>query len=244
LTPIYEGGGIGGKSRWESKMKKLALVFVFVGCAAESPEYKPPSLVSPLGGSFDKTILFEFSPNTPDSDQVKDYTYSVEISTKADFSTIAASASMKVWSKYDMPASLLRTGQHFWRVCGTYFEHSKQSTRTCSDAVAFYYDGNDGAIHVDPAKIGGRELGTQADPVKSIAAAFEAVRYRKVYSIRLANNTYTEFIPQTGEASIKGCYNPITWVRDVSSCATIIDETLNLQVYTVGSSVFYGILIP
>jgi hypothetical protein len=233
LTPIYERGGIGGKSRWESKMKKLALVLLCIGCAAESPEYKPPSLVSPLGGSFDRTILFQFSPNTPDSDRVKDYSYSIEISTKADFSSMAASASMKVWTKYDMPASLLRTGQHFWRVCGTYYEYTKQSTQTCSDAVEFYYDGNDGAIYVDPAKIGGRELGTKTDPVKTIAAAFDALTYRGLSSIRLANAAYTGAVSQVSGVSIKGCYNATTWARNTGACATTFSDAAAYTFYAV-----------
>jgi len=219
-------------------MKKLiTLTFFFIGCVATVPDYEAPRLIAPSIGSTHSTIVdFEWAPNNKANNTTGDYSFFLQIASDPDFNSIKDSYLVKVWNKYTLPIYTLRSGIFYWRVIATYIQNpTGEKTVINSETWSFNYDGNDGAVYVDPATVTTTYLGTKSQPVKTIADAFSVAFQRRLISINLANASYAEMFPQYLGMTVKGCYSPSTWIRNTGACTTTISDASALAFYEINN---------
>lgn len=216
-------------------MKKLILLCLLAHCAKITPGYIAPSLLSPINGTtHSKEITFEWDPNNKADDTTRDYIFFLEIAADSCFSQIKDSFSAKVWSKYYMPINKLKSGVYYWRVTATYIQSPGSERHILQSEIrSFIYDGNDGAVFVDPLTVTTGNLGTKTQPVKTIAEAFSVAFQRNLTTINLANASYIETIPQYIGTTVKGCFNASTWVRNIATCSTTISDASALAFYNI-----------
>lgn len=214
----------------------LCLAFL-ASCVNMPPDYAAPSLVSPAeGASFAEFITFEWAANNRADASTGEYDFLFEAATDAGFTQIKANYLTKLENKYYAPYSVFRSGVIYWRVTATYTQQTTGEKTTLRSAVrSFTYTGNDGAVYVDPATAGAGLLGTKAEPVKTIREAFGVASRRGLTGIRLANATYSETIGTSFGGTIKGCYDPATWARNVGTCATTLTDAAAAAFYMPGN---------
>lgn len=218
-------------------MKKtiFTLCLVLGACVQQVPEYESPALIAPeTGASFSENIVFEWNPRNKADDTTGDYIFTLQVSKSTDFSEPVYAYSAKVWNMHDAAAYHLRNGVYFWRVVATYTQSpSGEKTVLPSEIRQFTYTGNDGAIFVNAAAAAGGN-GTQAAPVKTIGEGVFTAGKRQVASVRVANGSYVETIGTGFTGSIKGCYDAVTWARNVGACSTTLSDAT--------ASAFYGLV--
>lgn len=223
-------------------MKKLVFFLVLLSSCVQMPaDYEAPTLLSPVNGStHSKTIDFEWLPNNNADHTTKDYSFLFEISSDPEFNSIKDNFLVKIWNQYTTPIFTLKNGMNYWRVTATYTQNPNgHTTMLRSETWSINYIGNDGAVYVDPSTSNSENLGTKAYPIKTISEAFKIADMRNIKRINLANNSYSGLIPQYSAYTIKGCYDNITWIRDIYSCTMTVDDNDSIAYYGSASSLFY-----
>jgi hypothetical protein len=236
-SQYWTGDSIGKIKSVGVYMKKLlVLTFVFVGCVTNVPDYEAPRLIAPaIGSTHSTTVDFEWDQNNKADNTTGDYSFFIEIASDQDFKSIKDSYAVKVWSRYTTPMYTLRTGNVYWRVTATYIQNpTGVKTVKISDTWSFNYDGNDGAVYVNPSSTPVGSLGTKARPVQTIAEAFSISNKRRLTSINLYNDSYAEIIPQYIGYTVKGCFDAM-WIRNISTCSTTISDGPALLFYQINN---------
>jgi hypothetical protein len=213
-------------------MKTIIFCALFTGCVGNLPVYESPTLIAPAdGAAFSEIVAFEWVPNNAADSTTRDYAFLLQVASDAEFKTIKASFSTKLATKYEAPLHLLRSGVLYWRVEATYVQMTGGKFTRYSETRTFTYDGNDGAVYVDKAAMSTGFLGTKTQPVKTINAAFSIARRRFLSSVIVAGASYVETVPQWAGYSVKGCYDAVTWTRNVAACATTFSDAAAVTYY-------------
>lgn len=214
-------------------MKKLLPLLFLFACGQTIPEYQAPVITAPANGAtFSEFVSIEWSPNNKADWTTRDYSFLVELATDAAFTSVKYGYLTKLETRHEPPIWVLKTGGYFVRVTATYVQNpTGEKTVLASVVRSFTYDGNDGAVYVNLSAVGPDYLGTKLKPVKTIGHAFEVIDRRRLSSIVLANGSYTETFKREYGLTVKGCYSPATWVRNVPGCTTTISDAAAVTFY-------------